>query len=121
MPLIRNLMPKVRIMDKSTCKQYFFYFLDLVDVADNTENSINIDSGPCSEIQFQSKHSCPKSITTNVVEVLRKRLDTSPNKLDPITEQVIRELRTANEKLRHQVKSMDAKLNKLIGLIEDLK
>ena len=42
----------------------------LVDVADNTENTINIDSGDCNE-GIIGKYPCPKTITQNVVKVLR--------------------------------------------------
>ena len=47
-----------------------WYYLDLVDVAENSENTINIDTGLCAD-GILRKYQCPKTIIQNVVKVLR--------------------------------------------------
>ena len=58
---------KIRIFQMSQSKLPVFFYLYLVDVSDNAENTLNIDVGESNA----EKHPCPKTITQSVVNVLR--------------------------------------------------
>ena len=70
MPFIGHMFDRVRITSPCHGHVNTWFYLNLVDVADNTENTINIDSGDCNE-GIIGKYPCPKTITQNVVKVLR--------------------------------------------------
>ena len=64
---------KIRIIQMNQCKLPVFFYLSLVDVSDNTENTLNIDAGECNAGKAEKAeiHPCPKTITQGVVHVLR--------------------------------------------------
>ena len=58
------------LAEEKHCNKTTWYYLDLVDVAENSENTINIDTGLCAD-GILKKYQCPKTIIQNVVKVLR--------------------------------------------------
>ena len=70
MPLIGHKFNEITLTNEKRCKNPKWFYLNLVDVADNSENTINTDTGLCAD-GILKEYSCPKSITQNVVKVLR--------------------------------------------------
>ncbi len=117
LPLFGLKFANVRLMASNPVPDLFFY-LKLVDVADNAENTLNIDTGLCADQPRKEEHPCPKTITHNVVKVLRKRIETIPDKPDPITQEIVRELKSVNERFAKKLHGLEAKIDQMMRLLD---
>lgn len=66
------------------------------------------------------KHPCPKTITKSVVDVLKKRIQGNVTKRDPISEEIINEVKAQNEVMQKHMAEMDDQLKQLLKLVQDL-
>merc|ERR1719270_1268895 len=115
-PLIGEKFNRVYL---SECKIPTWFYLDLVDVADNTQNTLNIDPGICAEGTRRAFH-CPKTIVHNVVKVLRKRLNVQDSRRDPVADQIINTLNLQNETMKKNMAKMEMKVEELLSIMNDI-